>query len=134
MTGRSWPVVDVVIPARNEREALPLVLADLPRDQVREIVVVDNGSSDGTADVAARAGASLAFQRLVGCAPILGRIPQNPAIDRTGADGRPGGCAAQRLVEPGWLIVALAAAGRQQKPRQQAGPQQVRHWFHVFSL
>jgi glycosyltransferase involved in cell wall biosynthesis len=52
-----WPVTDVIIPALNESRALPLVLEELPRHLVREILVVDNGSTDGTAAVAARCGA-----------------------------------------------------------------------------
>lgn len=54
------PIVDVVIPARNEEASLPLVLADLatlPRGLVRRVVVADNGSVDGTARVAREGGA-----------------------------------------------------------------------------
>ena len=43
--------VSVVIPARNEAANLPTVLASLPED-VFEIVLVDGGSTDGTAEVA----------------------------------------------------------------------------------
>ncbi len=42
----------VVIPVFNERESLPLVVADIPRPPVGEIVVVDNGSTDDTSLVA----------------------------------------------------------------------------------
>ncbi len=49
--------IDVLIPAWNEEEALPLVIADLPKDWVRNIVVCDNGSTDRTAAVAIAAGA-----------------------------------------------------------------------------
>ena len=45
-----------MIPALNESRSLPLVLADLPRDTVRHVVVVDNGSTDGTAEIAAAHG------------------------------------------------------------------------------
>lgn len=48
---------DVVIPCRDEAAALPLVLGALP-DRFRA-VVVDNGSTDGTADVARRLGATV---------------------------------------------------------------------------
>jgi hypothetical protein len=41
-----------VIPVFNERESLPLVVAEIPRNLVGEIVVVDNGSTDDTPLVA----------------------------------------------------------------------------------
>ena len=47
--------VDVIIPALNEESSLPLVLQDLP--PVRTVYVVDNGSTDRTAEVAAELGA-----------------------------------------------------------------------------
>lgn len=49
--------VSVVIPTRNEAQAIGRVLADLPSDLVNEVIVVDSQSSDGTPDVAARMGA-----------------------------------------------------------------------------
>jgi glycosyltransferase involved in cell wall biosynthesis len=52
-------IVDVLIPARNEEEALPLVLGAIPRDAVRTIYVIDNGSSDATAKLAVQGGAQL---------------------------------------------------------------------------
>ncbi|MBI4842847.1 MAG: glycosyltransferase family 2 protein [Nitrospirae bacterium] len=48
-----------VIPALNEEETLPKVLADISRDIVEEVVVVDNGSSDRTALIAAEWGATV---------------------------------------------------------------------------
>ena len=45
--------VSVLIPVFNERDSLPLVVADIPRAIVAEVVVVDNGSTDGT-DLIAR--------------------------------------------------------------------------------
>src|SRR5438105_862112 len=47
--------VVVIIPALDEEESLPRVLGDLPA--VGRVVVVDNGSADGTARVAAERGA-----------------------------------------------------------------------------
>ena len=52
--------IAVVIPAFNEEESLPDVLADLPKDL--RIVVVDNGSTDATHTVAARAGAQVVWE------------------------------------------------------------------------
>jgi len=49
--------VDAVIPALNEAGAIALVLDELPRPLVRRIVVCDNGSTDGTAEIAADHGA-----------------------------------------------------------------------------
>ena len=49
--------IAVIIPALNEEKALPLVLADIPKDIVDEIIVVDNGSSDRTFSVAQECGA-----------------------------------------------------------------------------
>lgn len=51
------PRVSVVIPALNEAAGLALVLRDLPGPLVAEVIVVDGGSTDGTPEVAAAAGA-----------------------------------------------------------------------------
>jgi glycosyltransferase involved in cell wall biosynthesis len=50
-------ICDVVIPCRDEAAALPLVLAHVPAGW--GVIVVDNGSTDGTADVARGLGASV---------------------------------------------------------------------------
>jgi glycosyltransferase involved in cell wall biosynthesis len=51
--------IKVIIPALNEENSIGLVLADIPRDLVDEVIVVSNGSSDATEDRAARAGATV---------------------------------------------------------------------------
>lgn len=51
-----WPSVAVVVPARDEAEMLPLTLPTLLGQRYRgsaKIVLVDDGSEDGTAEVAA---------------------------------------------------------------------------------
>lgn len=53
------PRVAVIIPALNEERSLPLVLADLPHDILEEIVVIDNGSVDKTAELARAGGATV---------------------------------------------------------------------------
>jgi glycosyltransferase involved in cell wall biosynthesis len=49
--------VSVIIPALNECESVGHVVRSMPWDRIAECIVVDNGSTDGTADVAAAAGA-----------------------------------------------------------------------------
>jgi glycosyltransferase involved in cell wall biosynthesis len=53
--------VSVLIPARNEEGTLPHLLAALARQSFRplEVIVIDDHSSDGTAEVARQAGAPL---------------------------------------------------------------------------
>lgn len=51
------PSIDVLIPAWNEEKSLPLVLADLPKSWVRQVVVCDNASTDRTGVVAEAGGA-----------------------------------------------------------------------------
>src|SRR5260221_4733336 len=51
------PYVSVIIAAVNEEEAIGKVSNDVPRQIADEIIVVDNGSTDRTAEVAAAAGA-----------------------------------------------------------------------------
>ncbi len=49
--------VSVVIAALNEEAAIGKVINDVPREIADEIIVVNNGSTDRTAEVAAAAGA-----------------------------------------------------------------------------
>ena len=48
------PHISVIIPAFNEEVSLPKVIGDLPRSMIQEIIVVDNASTDNTAEVARR--------------------------------------------------------------------------------
>jgi glycosyltransferase involved in cell wall biosynthesis len=52
--------VAIVIPALNEEAALSQLLTEIPTDVAQWIIVVDNGSTDGTAAVARAAGAIVA--------------------------------------------------------------------------
>jgi glycosyltransferase involved in cell wall biosynthesis len=58
--------VAVILPARNEEVALPGVLGEIPPGAVELVVVVDNGSTDGTARVAQAAGARVVREPRVG--------------------------------------------------------------------
>ena len=79
-------IVDVLIPARDEAASLPLVLADLPRAgaawRVRRVLVVDNGSRDGTASVARTLGADVVSEPRAGygraCLAGLAHIGADP--------------------------------------------------------
>jgi len=51
----------VIIPAFNEEKSLPNVIHDIP-DFVDEIIVVNNGSTDNTSEVAIKAGATVLFE------------------------------------------------------------------------
>ena len=57
------PMISVVVPALNEAETIEQTVRSIPRAELAargfdtEVVVVDNGSEDGTARIAARAGA-----------------------------------------------------------------------------
>jgi glycosyltransferase involved in cell wall biosynthesis len=47
----------VILPARNEEIPLPGLLAEIPPDVAESVIVVDNGSTDRTAEVSRQAGA-----------------------------------------------------------------------------
>ena len=53
------PHVAVIIPALNEAGSIAQVVRALPQDGVQQVLVVDNGSTDGTADQARLAGATV---------------------------------------------------------------------------
>jgi glycosyltransferase involved in cell wall biosynthesis len=55
-------IVYLVIPALNEAEVIGEVVCSVPRTLVNQIIVVDNGSTDGTAQAAKNAGAILVSQ------------------------------------------------------------------------
>ena len=50
-------MVDVIIPAFNEEDSIGKVIHDIPKDEVRYIVVANNASTDDTKVTAERAGA-----------------------------------------------------------------------------
>lgn len=65
--------ISVIIPALDEEQAIAQVIADIP-DWVDRIVVVDNGSTDRTGEVARNAGALVVHepQRGYGAACLAG--------------------------------------------------------------
>ena len=53
------PRINVIIPAHNEAKAIGLVLAEIPAGLVKEVIVVDNNSTDDTSTAARAAGATV---------------------------------------------------------------------------
>ncbi len=52
----------VIIPALNEEQSIAMVLRAIPRHMVADVVVVDNGSTDQTADRARAEGATVLLE------------------------------------------------------------------------
>ena len=75
--------VSVIIPCLNEAESIGLVVKEVLAQQVDEVLVVDNGSTDGTAEQAAAAGARVVSQpeRGYGRACAAGLAAVSPTAD-----------------------------------------------------
>lgn len=56
---RQQPEIRVIIPAFNEEKSIALVVRDIPKNWVKEIIVVNNASTDNTVDRAEEAGATV---------------------------------------------------------------------------
>jgi glycosyltransferase involved in cell wall biosynthesis len=74
--------IDVLIPAYNEAASLPHVLEALPSDWLRQTIVVDNGSTDRTADAARAHGARVVHESQQGygaaCLTGIDALRDNP--------------------------------------------------------
>ncbi len=81
------PEIVVIMPALNEERAIGKVLAHIPMNIASEIVVIDNNSSDATAEVARNFGATVVregrkgygFACLKGIEYVLSR-PKKPDV------------------------------------------------------
>ena len=60
------PIISVIIPAYNEENSIGRVLNDLPKEKLKEIIVVNNASTDNTAEVARINGATVVEERCRG--------------------------------------------------------------------
>jgi glycosyltransferase involved in cell wall biosynthesis len=58
----SMPHVSVIIAALNEEDAINQVISAIPRHIANEVIVVDNGSTDRTAEIARSAGARVILE------------------------------------------------------------------------
>jgi len=53
------PGITVIIPTLNEAGSIAAVIAEIPRPLVTEIIIADSASTDGTAEIARAAGATV---------------------------------------------------------------------------
>lgn len=72
--------IDVIIPAWNEAESIAYVIKDFLR-VCRQVIVMDNNSSDGTAQIAREAGAKVYSEPLAGYGDAIKK-----GMDRSSAD------------------------------------------------
>ncbi len=88
------PDIALIIPARNEELSLPGVLSNVPHE-IKRVVVVDNGSTDATAQVAAEFGARVVPEPVAGygraCLAGLASLRDDPPdivafVDADGSD------------------------------------------------
>jgi glycosyltransferase involved in cell wall biosynthesis len=76
------PSISIIIPALNEAESIGHVVAEMPWAQIAECIVVDNGSTDGTGEIAQAAGARvIQSQRGYGAACLAGSNAALPTSD-----------------------------------------------------
>jgi len=60
--------ISVIIPARNEKDGIERTIQAIPKEELQkmgyqvQILVVDNGSEDGTGELARKAGAEVVFE------------------------------------------------------------------------
>ena len=126
--------VAVVIPVLNEAASIAAVIAEIPRDLVREIIVVDGGSSDGTGQIAAAAGARVVVPGQGG----YGRACRTGAASATvdcgiiafmDGDGADRGDLIARIIEPirqgGYDFVIASRARGEREPGSMAWHQLV---------
>ncbi len=73
--------VAVIIPTFNEAESIAAVVAELPRPPIDRIIVADSGSTDGTQELARKAGAEV-----IAAGPGYGRACLAGAQAAEGAD------------------------------------------------
>jgi glycosyltransferase involved in cell wall biosynthesis len=96
--------VSVIVPALNEAESIGTVVAAMPWASIAECIVVDNGSTDATAEIAAAAGAKVVrSQRGYGAAMSAGvaaAMPSSEVLVFLDGDGADPVEEMQRLVGP----------------------------------
>ena len=109
------PVISVVVPAYNAAATLGDQLDALAAQETEdpfEVVVVDNASTDDTADVAASYAGRLPGLRVVAARSGRGVAYARNAGVRAAAGGLILFCDADDVVRPGWVVAMSAALQR----------------------
>jgi glycosyltransferase involved in cell wall biosynthesis len=117
--------IDVVIPALDEVASIAEVVRTIPRPPARRIVVVDNGSTDGTSEAARAAGAEIVLERRRGygsacLAGLRALLPDTDIVVFLDADGSDDPALLPVLVRPieegrADLVVGARAARRAER-------------------
>jgi glycosyltransferase involved in cell wall biosynthesis len=118
-------MTDVVLPCLNEAAALPYVLSRIPAGY--RAVVADNGSTDGSAEVAARLGARVVSvpRRGFGAAVHAGVLAADPAdgvVCVMDADGSFDPAQLPRVADPVRAGAVRLAVGRRRPAARGAWP------------
>ncbi len=75
--------INVIIPVFNESGSIGHVLQDIPAELVQEVIVVNNGSTDNTAEIAHQKGATVLLEEKKGygsaCLKGISYIKNKPA-------------------------------------------------------
>ncbi|MBO0871231.1 MAG: glycosyltransferase family 2 protein, partial [Micromonosporaceae bacterium] len=123
MTDSATATVDVVLPCLDEAAALPGVLAALPRGY--RAIVVDNGSTDGSPEIAAAGGATVVYEPRRGYGAAVHTGLERASAELVcflDADGSLDPRELPRLVEPVGTGSADLAVGRRVPAARGAWP------------
>jgi glycosyltransferase involved in cell wall biosynthesis len=129
------PFISVIIAALNEEEAIAQVIKAVPKDLADEIIVVDNGSKDRTAEIAARAGARVVKQPVAGYGRayqtgVRSVSPESEIIVFIDGDGSDCPEMMDRLVTPIVDGKAEFVIGSRTRGHREAGSM---NWHQVFA-